>query len=153
MADLSMPASTPETGRRLDPSTEALALRQLLEVAAEALTLPFGTHSYDQRILDRAAYVQCVVRGALAEDPADLAWNTDFLRSKLAAEQASADERAKNLCARCHQPFDPTDTRFDGHARHADTPWCRQCINNCHEGSAEHVCIICEPTRYGGEGQ
>jgi hypothetical protein len=133
-----------------DPTAESHGLRQLLEAAAEALTLPYHAHNYDQRILARAAYAQCVVRAALDETPADLSWNADFLRSKLAAEQADADERAKNLCARCHKPFDPADRRFDGHARHGDTPWCRQCIDNCHDGSAEHVCVICEPARYGG---
>jgi hypothetical protein len=149
MADLSMPSPEGST----DPSAEVLALRALLEVVLEAITLPSAAHDYDQRVLDRTLWVQATVKGALAEDPADLGWNVDYLRSKLDAEQAKADERAKNRCGRCHKPFDPADARFDGHARHGDTPWCRQCIDNCHEGSAEHTCGICEPKRYGGEGQ
>ncbi len=55
---------------------------------------------------------------------------------------------APAACARCRRPFDPADTRFDGHARHADTPWCRRCIDNCHEGDADHRCIICTPDAY-----
>lgn len=58
--------------------------------------------------------------------------------------------RAENRCGRCRWTFDPYDKRFDGHARHGDTNWCRRCVDNCHEGSAEHVCAICEPKRYGG---
>lgn len=59
--------------------------------------------------------------------------------------------RAENQCRRCRRPFNPTDTRFDGHARHKDSPWCRRCVDNCHDGGAEHVCLICDPQRYGGE--
>ncbi|HET9326416.1 MAG TPA: hypothetical protein VFQ05_06585 [Candidatus Eisenbacteria bacterium] len=61
--------------------------------------------------------------------------------------------RAENRCGRCRQPFDSTDVRHDGHARYAATPFCRRCIDNCRDGSAEHVCVICDPARYGGEGQ
>lgn len=46
-------------------------------------------------------------------------------------------------CGRCGTAFDPTDTSFDGRARYRQTPWCNGCIDNCHEGSAEHVCVIC----------
>ncbi|MDX2696857.1 hypothetical protein [Streptomyces ipomoeae] len=132
------------------PSTEATELRGLLTTVLDALTLPYSAADYDKRLLDRAALVRTIVGAALAEAPADLGWNADYLRQKLAAEQAEADERATNKCGRCHQPFDPTDTRFDGHARHGDTPYCRSCVDNCHEGSAEHVCVICHPARYGG---
>jgi hypothetical protein len=58
------------------------------------------------------------------------------------------DEAA--ACGRCRKPFDPADTRFDGAAQYGTTPWCRSCVDNCHEGSAEHVCVICDPARYGG---
>ncbi|MEV8031408.1 hypothetical protein [Streptomyces sp. NPDC086182] len=145
MADLSTNKPT--------ENTEVAALRALLDAVLDAITLPSGSPDHDQRLLNRALWVRATVKGALAEDPADLGWNVDYLRSKLAAEQARADERATNLCGRCHRPFDPTDTRFDGHARHGDTPWCRQCIDNCHEGSPEHACRICDPKRYGGEGR
>lgn len=54
-------------------------------------------------------------------------------------------------CQRCGHAFDPSDTRFDGHGRYRNTVFCRSCVDNCHEGSAEHVCVICDPKRYGGE--
>lgn len=88
-------------------STEARDLRSLLEVVLDAITLPHDAHDYDQRIRERTAWARSAVKGALAEDPADLGWNVDFLRGKLAAEQADADERAKQACRACHRPFTP----------------------------------------------
>jgi hypothetical protein len=125
MADLSMPTPKPETGR----TAEAAALRALLDAVLDAITVPFDAHDYDQRVLDRTAWVRSTVKAALAGDPGDLGWNVDYLRSKLAAEQA--------------------DTRFDGAARHKDTRFCRSCVDNCGDGGTEHVCVICEPERYG----
>ncbi|CAL9369887.1 hypothetical protein SUDANB140_00831 [Streptomyces sp. enrichment culture] len=53
---------------------------------------------------------------------------------------ASENER----CGKCRQPFDPSDTRFDGHARHKDTPYCRGCVDRCHDNEvADHRCVIC----------
>jgi hypothetical protein len=136
--------------KKPDTTSEAAALRALLAAVLDALTLPYDAADYDQRILDRATHVRTAVGSVLTEANADVVWDTDYLRKKLAVEQAAADERAKNRCGRCHQPFDPTDTRFDGRARYRNTPHCRACVDNCHEGSAEHVCVICEPKRYGG---
>ncbi|MFF3912702.1 hypothetical protein ACFYZB_04325 [Streptomyces sp. NPDC001852] len=132
-------------------NSEARDLRALLGAVLDAITLPHNTPEYAERIEDRASIARVVVREALDEDPARLGWNADWLRSRLATEQAEAEEREKNRCGRCRTPFDPTDTRFDGRARHQETPWCRRCVDNCHEGSAEHVCMICDPARYGGE--
>ena len=54
-----------------------------------------------------------------------------------AAEQSEA-------CGKCKQPFDPADTRFDGHARFYLTPYCRGCVDRCHDNeSADHRCVIC----------
>ena len=48
-------------------------------------------------------------------------------------------------CRKCGRPFDPTDTSFDGAARYRETPFCRRCIDNCHESTdAFHRCVICE---------
>ncbi|MCP3769513.1 hypothetical protein [Streptomyces sp. MAR25Y5] len=127
------------------------AVRDLLAVVLDALTLPYDTPDYSRRILDRAAEARTVAVAALAEDPADIGWNVDYLRSKLAAEQADAKRRDNGRCRRCLRPFDADDTRFAGHSRHADTPWCRRCVDNCHDGGAEHVCVICDPARYGGD--
>lgn len=57
-----------------------------------------------------------------------------------AENRAAAEER----CGRCNRPFDPTDTRWDGQARYAETPFCRSCIDRCHESTdAFHRCPIC----------
>jgi hypothetical protein len=144
---------SPVTPVTRDHVTEARDLRALLEATLDAITLPYGTHDYDQRMRERVGWTLTTLKGALAEDPADLGWNVDYLRGKLTAEQAEADERANNACKRCHRPFDSTDTRFDGRGRYASTPWCRSCVDNCAGGGTEHLCVICEPKRYGGEGK
>lgn len=58
-------------------------------------------------------------------------------------EQDAAAALAVPSCGACAVPFDPADTRFDGHARHGETSWCRSCIDRCHEGDADHRCPIC----------
>lgn len=47
-------------------------------------------------------------------------------------------------CGRCRRPFDPADTRFDGHAEYRDSGYCRSCIDLCHNTEiADHRCPIC----------
>ncbi|MEU8688810.1 hypothetical protein [Streptomyces sp. NPDC048665] len=135
--------------------SEARDLRALLAAVLDAITLPHEAPEYAERIEDRASIARVVVREALDEDPARLGWNADWLRGRLAAEQAEAEEREKNKCGRCRTPFDPTDTAFDGRARHGETPWCRWCVDRCHESTdAFHACPICDPDRHkGGEGR
>ncbi|PBC80130.1 hypothetical protein BX265_4966 [Streptomyces sp. TLI_235] len=51
-------------------------------------------------------------------------------------------------CARCGQQFDPTDTSFDGRARHALGDYCRSCVNRCHESTDfAHACPVCDTDR------
>ncbi|MFD4975631.1 hypothetical protein [Streptomyces sp. NPDC058424] len=76
------------TDRTPDP------VRDLLAVVLDAITLPYDAPDYDRRILDRAALARTVATAALAEDPRDLAWNVDYLRGKLRAEQADAEQEA-----------------------------------------------------------
>lgn len=54
-------------------------------------------------------------------------------------------------CGRCHRPFDPSDTRWNGDARHGDTEFCRRCVDRCHDSEdASHRCPICQsPTEAG----
>lgn len=132
-------------------ATEARDLRALLTAVLDALTLPHDLDDYDARVLRRAGLARVVAGEALKEASSNLGWNVDYLRSQLVAEQHAADERAKNKCRCCSRSFDPTDTAFDGRSRYRDTPWCRSCVDNCHEGGTEHVCVICDPKRYGGE--
>lgn len=129
---------------------DARALRDLLTVVLDAITLPYGTEDYDRRMAGRMGWAQAAVKGALADDPADIGWNADFLRQKLRAEETEAAGRAKNRCGRCRKPFDQDDPAFDGRARHRGTPYCRGCVDACHDGGSEHVCVICDPKRYGG---
>ncbi|MFF9324021.1 hypothetical protein ACF1AY_04810 [Streptomyces sp. NPDC014776] len=125
-------------------------LRTLLETVLDALTLPPDTPDYDRRILDRAALARVTAREALAEDAENRAQSIGYLKRKLALEEQDAAERENNRCRRCHKPFDPTDDGYAGRGRYGSTPWCRSCISNCRDGSAEHLCVICEPARYGG---
>lgn len=49
-----------------------------------------------------------------------------------------------NACDKCAMPFDPADTRHDGRAQQEGTPYCRGCVDRCHESTdAFHVCDIC----------
>lgn len=52
-----------------------------------------------------------------------------------------------NACDKCAMPFDPADTRHDGRAQHAGAPYCKGCVDRCHESTdAFHVCDICRDT-------
>ncbi|MGP4084158.1 hypothetical protein [Streptomyces sp. KR55] len=70
---------------------DARDLRNLLEAVADALTLPYDTDDYEKRLVDRAGWALAVIRGALDEDPADIGWNADYLRSRMAPKQAATD--------------------------------------------------------------
>lgn len=57
-----------------------------------------------------------------------------------------------DTCGRCRKPFDPTDTTFDGQARQGVTPFCRRCVDRCHESEdAGHRCPVCSPL--GGDAR
>ncbi|MGV9282156.1 hypothetical protein [Streptomyces sp. NPDC003730] len=59
-----------------------------------------------------------------------------------------AGDDTAEACGKCEQPFDPADTRHDGRAQHAGTPYCRGCVDRCHESTdAFHVCVICRDPR------
>ncbi|WP_020141160.1 hypothetical protein [Streptomyces sp. 351MFTsu5.1] len=64
----------------------------------------------------------------------------------IAADEAQQgqEQQAAESCGKCRTPFDPADTRFDGHARYAETPYCRRCVDFCHDTEiADHRCVIC----------
>ncbi|MDX2538606.1 hypothetical protein [Streptomyces scabiei] len=80
-----------------EPTTnpgDARDLRNLLEAVLEAVTLPYDGPEHARRMETRADWVRATVKGALADDPADIGWNADFLRSRLRAEETEAAERA-----------------------------------------------------------
>lgn len=63
----------------------------------------------------------------------------------LDSRTGAAPKPAAEACAKCRQPFDPRDLAFDGHARHGGTPFCRRCVDRCHESTdAFHRCAICQ---------
>lgn len=56
----------------------------------------------------------------------------------------AAEELPAEACGKCEEPFDPADTRHDGRAQQEGTPYCRRCVDRCHESTdAFHVCTIC----------
>lgn len=59
-------------------------------------------------------------------------------------ERPASEEPPAEACGKCEKPFDPADTRHNGRARYAATPYCNGCIDRCHESTdAFHVCAIC----------
>jgi hypothetical protein len=138
------PAATAAGGRPAAPALLARTdVRQLLDAVLEALALPYDAHDYDHRIVERASIARRIARATLAESPADLGWNVDYLKQKLAAEQAEADQRAALVCRSCQQPFQPDNTAHDGRARFEGTPWCRWCVTYCRTAGDGHRCRIC----------
>jgi hypothetical protein len=83
----------------------------------------------------------------LAKRDAETGRGDKALREFLAAhpgETVETPPAAEEACGKCKTPFDPADARFDGHARHRDTPWCRRCVDFCHDTEiADHRCVIC----------
>lgn len=68
---------------------DARDLRALLEAVADVLEIPFDTDRYEVQLAERAGWVHTTIRGALAEDPAEIGWNAEFLRSRFPAAQAA----------------------------------------------------------------
>lgn len=59
--------------------------------------------------------------------------------------RGAAPAAAADTCERCRRPFDYNDTRFDGRARQGTMPFCRSCVDRCHESNdAGHRCPICK---------
>ncbi|MFB6617003.1 hypothetical protein ACFC5H_09165 [Streptomyces rochei] len=71
---------------------EVRDLRALLTAVLDAITLPCDAPGYEARLVERAGWA-LTVRKALDEDPADLGWNVDYLRQKLAQEETKAAKR------------------------------------------------------------
>lgn len=91
------------------PAEEARDLRNLLEAVLEAVTLSYEGLDHARRMETRADWVRATVKGALEEDPANIGWNADFLRGRIAAEETEAAARAAQ--ASVDHAF-PTIARF-----------------------------------------
>ena len=65
------------------------------------------------------------------------AWVTDLdSRTPTAVEPAA--------CGKCRRPFVSAVTGFEVHARYAASPYCRGCVDACHDNEiADHRCVIC----------
>lgn len=136
--------------------------RALLAAVLEALAIPapatIGDGEIHDRVLaDRVMHARIALENVL-ERGDDPGWSAEYLRARLAEHlpvgyrAAGAPRIPASTCQRCGKPFDPTDERFDGAAQHRDTPWCRACVDRCHESTdAFHACPVCDPTRRGGE--
>jgi hypothetical protein len=106
--------------------------------------VPHGHTAWDGVLLEE-------VYEALAEDdPAKLRTELLQVAAVAVAWIEAIDRRTANaaeqprVCGRCRKPFDPTDTRWDGHAEKGTTGFCRSCVDRCHESTdAFHVCPIC----------
>ncbi|MFE3495286.1 hypothetical protein ACFXOS_19805 [Streptomyces sp. NPDC059175] len=59
-------------------------LRDLLDAVLDAIDIPHDTPDHAKYLADRAGIAVIVARAALAEDPADIPRNVDYLRSRLA---------------------------------------------------------------------
>lgn len=72
-------------------------------------------------------------------------WKHTTEGDDLCPEHADRTVEEPTACGKCRSPFDPADTRFDGAARYASTPYCRRCVDRCHESTdAFHRCVICQ---------
>ncbi|MFF7880983.1 hypothetical protein ACH40F_08105 [Streptomyces sp. NPDC020794] len=88
------------------------------------------------------------VEGAAGEEGADPGTVLHAVLDRLgitvpgAVEQPAVAE--SETCGKCKRPFDPADTAFDGRARYHLTPYCRGCVDRCHDNEiADHRCVIC----------
>jgi len=84
----------------------------------------------------------------LAKRDAETGRGDTALREFLAGEPDLAETVAvvepAEACGKCKTSFDPSDTRFDGHARYYLTPFCKGCVDACHDTEiADHRCVIC----------
>ncbi|MFI0894872.1 hypothetical protein [Streptomyces sp. NPDC020983] len=135
------------------------AVRDALTVPRPARVADFAEmverrHRREELIADRATAVRIAAQLAVDLDPGNLQTHltalTQTIRDNTAAHPVEFEVRedpeapAGTACAACRRPFDPADTRFDGHARHRDTPYCRACVDRCHDNEiADHRCPIC----------
>jgi hypothetical protein len=88
------------------------------------------------------------VEGAAGEEGADPGTVLHAVLDRLGITVPGAVEQpavaASEACGKCKQPFNQADTRFDGQARHYLTPYCRRCVDRCHDTEiADHRCVIC----------
>ncbi|NGO43770.1 hypothetical protein [Streptomyces ureilyticus] len=130
--------------------------RELLKALLDALDVPLAEQADDDqaraRLLDvRVSHAVIALESVLKHGPEDVEDSARWLREETAKRPVTYTpwERPdpKTSCSKCRTVFDPADTRHDGHDRHGDGPFCRRCIDRCHESTdAFHACVICDPS-------
>lgn len=110
MADLAMPRRTPAPpmNTQIPNPGDARELRALLEAVLDALTVPDDTANYSHQISNRALWVRTTLEGALAEDPAGIGWNADYLRRKVSVAQSASVGPVSELPEQAHADGDET---------------------------------------------
>ena len=136
------PASAENVHYATDPR-----IRHLAEAAWRMRTggsrmdwLMLGKNNPEALIAEAREWVRAAVASGILPPPED-----DPAWKQAAHRAANADDvPAPEACGKCRKPFDPADTSFDGRARHGQTPYCRGCIDACHESADPgHRCVIC----------
>jgi len=104
--------------------------------------LCLGKDNPEALIAEAREWVRAAVAAGLLPVPSsDPGWKSEARR---AAEEDQPVVDASERCGKCKQPFDPDDKRFDGLARYYLTPYCRGCVDRCHDTEiADHRCVIC----------
>lgn len=133
----------------MDRINEGLLLGTLREAGVEL-------GAYDKRIAgwlaDWEPHVVHVILGWIERARA-AGHSAGNLGANWAHHVAAQRELAESVgvCGRCGQPFDPTDTRYNGRAEERSMPgYCRGCVDRCHDSEdAFHVCVICQPSERG----
>lgn len=135
-------------------------MRTLAEAVLDALAIPhpatIGDGPAHAEVLGaRVMHARIALENVLqrGDDPG---WSADYLRTKLGEHPPTGYRHYGTppppACGACRRPFDENDTRFDGRARMGATPWCRACVDRCHEATdAFHACPVCDPSRRGGD--
>ncbi|MFG2618013.1 hypothetical protein ACGFXC_10335 [Streptomyces sp. NPDC048507] len=65
-------------------------------------------------------------------------------RAAKALRQSVREAKAGTaVCAKCATPFEDDGKFLDSARRSAETPFCRACVDHCHDSEiADHVCVV-----------
>lgn len=135
---------------RQGESTLSSGVLAFLTAVRDALNLPFpditAPGGYDERgrlMSQRAAAVRSAAAVAVRMGTPSWSVLTESVRDATESIPVTYVVR-QDTCGHCRRPFDPGDTRWDGQARYGDTPWCRACVDRCHDSEiADHRCPVC----------
>jgi hypothetical protein len=139
-------------------STLSSAVLDLLTAIRDHVNVPLPSTdradelAWQKLMQERLVKLHSSLSVALSEkwlDLFDLSGEAAYIRARTADTPVTyglweVAEPPPAACAACHRPFDPADTRWDGAARQRDTPFCRACVDRCHDSEiADHRCPVC----------